>query len=1733
LPNAKETIHLGKKNIMHFRLSICLLLISTFVIICTTPLLSHPVDEEDDGLTFFCPTIGTGIDTIRQRCLPPIPKYLTNSVADGDEAWFEALDAVSDITGSCSPTGIVIRVNDQRSIPLPASNDCSPQNCNQDLIVNRIIQIYDGNPDDPSITPRECTLTYRVMVPFNLRRCAYPQEFEVKCDGDVAGEYQNWLNAYAYTDFDPGCTTVMDDVTNPAYRPAPTVIDYLPGPENPNGCGSPPNPGNGFLRVQFWLVDECGFTMETVGNFRVVDDVAPVFDVCPDAYTIDISDADLTTSITDHLATAMATDNCSVAMITNSFDASQVDLQACDEQNIVVTHSANDGCGNIATSCTTMVTVTNSGAITLDCPAMPLTLECGSSDNTLDFGNWIATVRGTDYAGNVISNISNDFSISQLSAIHCNSMYPVTFVAVDNCGRTEDCSQMLTIEDTTPPATAGCPGPLTVNAADPDIVNDVNAWMSTFTATDDCLTTILPMNDLDQSVLAPNCGSRDVPVLFTADDNCNPVDSSCVVLLSIIDNVAADFTDFPMDITIECSTTPDIVALNAWLSQAQAANNLNQTFTVQNDLMSTNPQLGICGSIIDVRVFFADQCGQEVERFARIIVVDTQDPMMTCPPDQTLNADISPDINVDITNWLGSSVISDNCGVQPQITNYSAQLFDGCDETITNTITFVVEDECGNSSPPCTADLTITAQKRPSISCPPNQILECGDSLNTDYLNAWLDMTVATSVLGDTLVHMNDYVPGSLELLQCGNMPMEVRFFLTDNCGFLVECFSTIEVQDNTPPNIMCPPTVTLNSAALDNDQAIANWLNTVDFDDNDCLGPAISNDFDSSTIDYCTQTQILDIIFTVNDQCGFMNSCVGRIMFNQALPQITCPDATVTFECGDPNNGLLISTWLETATAVDNAGAVEMTEYDFDPTVIDSSCNQNIPVVFTVTDTCGQVNACTSNLIITDTQPPVYLNGCPDPLSLLSGSPVDNKMSSFQDWIDGIFISDCNGYTLTHDFDPSSFTVDCDDITIDITFSLVDDCGWIANDCMSQIIITNNVDAQINSADNLGNTFAVNNDFSENNPALIQCSGTLTVEFAMVNICGGSETCNANINIQDTTDPTITCPQDATFTLGTPTFDADVAAWLSSSVGMDDCISSNNLTYGDDYQTITALPACQREVTPTITFNVFDGCGNDASCTAILTVTSTEVSVLNCPPNSLTIECAEPGNTQLINAWLDSATGIDSDGSTLLVTPFYDPALITNIDCSGTVDIMFSMMDNCGNNADCTASIIVEDTTPPTAQCPADLTVDSTDPDAVNLANAWIMANGATDNCSVAMASVQNGFSIPNVLCNSQEINEVEFYAEDVCMLRDTCTARLTINLDGPQINCPGNIDLQCGESTNDQQIVDWINSFSGTDNHGETLMVSHDFIAAQLSSDCDSSDPITFTIVDACGVDTTCTYNIVQKDTLAPVILNCPDAISIDVEATDLFIQINNWLASFSAEDACNASATIDTLNNYDLEIEQFDCGDTQDVTFYAEDACGNIDSSCVRNINVFNNLVVTIECPDALTVICNDPATEAVILEFLDGAVAMSLDDVEITTSLTLEDFDIECSGPLSETVVFTATDRCGNFDECTQTLDFIPAANLYVPNIFNPSSEGENRFFSIRSNVAIELIDHFSIYSRWGDLMYERNNFDPNQEEGWDGRDKFGNNVQGVYTYVIRYKDIFNNDFEELGTLTLIE
>lgn len=96
-------------------------------------------------------------------------------------------------------------------------------------------------------------------------------------------------------------------------------------------------------------------------------------------------------------------------------------------------------------------------------------------------------------------------------------------------------------------------------------------------------------------------------------------------------------------------------------------------------------------------------------------------------------------------------------------------------------------------------------------------------------------------------------------------------------------------------------------------------------------------------------------------------------------------------------------------------------------------------------------------------------------------------------------------------------------------------------------------------------------------------------------------------------------------------------------------------------------------------------------------------------------------------------------------------------------------------------------------------------------------------------------------------------------------------------------------------------------------------------------------------------------------------------------------------------------------------------------------------------------------------------------------------------------------------------------------------VYIPNSFSPNEDGINDVFSIYFDPTsgIENIKSMEVYSRWGELIYKRTNFIPdNGDIGWNGNFKGNPLNPGVYVYkiLIRFEDGRTLQFS--GDVTLI-
>jgi gliding motility-associated-like protein len=112
---------------------------------------------------------------------------------------------------------------------------------------------------------------------------------------------------------------------------------------------------------------------------------------------------------------------------------------------------------------------------------------------------------------------------------------------------------------------------------------------------------------------------------------------------------------------------------------------------------------------------------------------------------------------------------------------------------------------------------------------------------------------------------------------------------------------------------------------------------------------------------------------------------------------------------------------------------------------------------------------------------------------------------------------------------------------------------------------------------------------------------------------------------------------------------------------------------------------------------------------------------------------------------------------------------------------------------------------------------------------------------------------------------------------------------------------------------------------------------------------------------------------------------------------------------------------------------------------------------------------------------------------------------------------CPNPVAtptETTTYTVTGYnvggCTTSDEVIVTL-ICSDGSIYIPNTFSPNSDGSNDVFFPRSSVNF-TIKSFRVFNRWGQMVYQKNNFLSNSAaDGWDGTFNGMKLVPDVYVY----------------------
>ena len=284
--------------------------------------------------------------------------------------------------------------------------------------------------------------------------------------------------------------------------------------------------------------------------------------------------------------------------------------------------------------------------------------------------------------------------------------------------------------------------------------------------------------------------------------------------------------------------------------------------------------------------------------------------------------------------------------------------------------------------------------------------------------------------------------------------------------------------------------------------------------------------------------------------------------------------------------------------------------------------------------------------------------------------------------------------------------------------------------------------------------------------------------------------------------------------------------------------------------------------------------------------------------------------------------------------------------------------------------------------------------------------------------------------------------------------------------------------------------------------------------------------------------TYSIVIRD-----VNGCTTERSIPIENPE------EWMVELIATPPCpndtDGTISIENLSGatapYNFTLDSVEVGTT---TLFSDLAGGQTYSVVIQD---------AIGCTTERSVFMED--LPDLILELGEDQIVELGETVQLSPfyNFAPTDFNWQVSTPL---------DSCLEFSDCDK-LDFLPTTSeevilqlligngcsvsdsitiqvvdvrkVYVPNIFSPNADGVNDVFTIFANTNnVILVEELKVFSRWGALVFQNNNFLPNDFQlGWNGIYKNDVVPLGVYFYTATVRFVDGKVLRYSGDVTVVK
>jgi len=1139
-----------------------------------------------------------------------------------------------------------------------------------------------------------------------------------------------------------------------------------------------------------------------------------------------------------------------------------------------------------------------SGAAFTGCPGTQTrTISSGCSTSVI----WVPPVSSDPLSTVESTHIPGDiFEVGKTT---------VTYTEKNNSGVVTDiCSFIVNVKLTSGYALSNCPSDISIK-----VTEECNRSVGWVEPTVPCGITLSSTHQPGDFPIGTTT------VIYTAGKD-GDIYAFCSFDITVRDTISPVFDFCPTNITTDANN--NCAAVATWTLPTASDNcGFEPTLTSNFDSGDTFP-LGTT----TVTYTATDEGGNTATCSFDVIVEDNTGPeFLNLPGEVRVSADescgasvlwdevlvednCSPNIDIIINS---DAISGDRFNLGQSLVTYSATDIAG-NETIAS-FNVIVEDNTAPINTSCPTNITISADN------------------NCEATATWDVPTFADNCDSSPQVSSSH---NSGDTFPFGDT--EVSYTATDNFGNETVCSFIVTVIDEIDPVIISQPDNLIVSAQADACEAIIIWDDVV-AEDNCSSSVDVVTDFNSGDTFPLGET-LVEITATDDSGNQKTSSFTVTVEDNTVPSVVSCPaDITIT----TTDNCDAIANWTAPtfSDTCDANPVVTSTHNSGDVFPLGTTI-----VTYTATDSSGNINTCSFNVMVEDDVAPEFTSCVTDVVVTANA-----QCQAVAEWTAPTVTDNCSEIiTLTSDFNsgdafPLGTTV--------VTYTATDQAGNSAT-CTFNVIVEDNTAPEIISelsdlvvsssqegcqaivtwndivaVDNCSDEVKITSNFNSGDIFLI---GESNVEITATDAAGNKTTASFTVTVEDNTAPvTVSCPSDVRVS----------AKGNCESIGQwdvpefsDNC--DTDLTVTSSHAPNDKFPLGSTVVTYTAT----DAAGNSRSCSFNVIVEDDSAPVFTTCISDIIITSDD--QCEAVAEWTTPQVTDNCDTSITLESDFLSGDRFP----LGSTTVTYTATDDAGNSTSCSFDVLVEDNSSPALiSCPDKLTLGTN-------ANCRAIAEWEEpvfEDCSDF--SISSNFQLGDEL--PLGISVIEYTATDANGETSFCSFEVeVIDQTAPVVEfCPQDINVTA--SDNCEAIVEW-NIPTAIDN---CSTVSSNANYESGDSFPIGSTTVEYEFIDETGNKSSCSFNVTVIDESGILVENCPEDVTLKAEN-------NNGTAIVTWEEPTASAACSEvTVSSSHLSGSIFEVGSTTVTYTFTTDS--NQSFSCSFEV-VVEPIVLEIEFNKLIT-------------------------------------------------------------------------------------------------------------------------------------------------------------------------